>query len=56
MAQQLLDGARIPSLLRGDRAGVFGLSFQGAMPGGITIVVPESDLIRARELLEEDSP
>ena len=55
MAQQILAGAGIPSMLRSDRAGVFGLSFQGAVPGGIKLVVPESALIEARELLEEDA-
>jgi len=55
MAQQLLEGAGIPSLLRSNRAGVFGLTFQGSVPGGITIAVPGSAVARARELLEQDA-
>lgn len=55
MAQQSLREAGIPSLLQSSRAGVFGLTFQGSVPGGITIAVPGSAVDRARELLEEDT-
>jgi len=53
MAQQVLEQAGIPSLLRSDRAGVFGLTFQGPVPGGVTVVVPDSAVAQARELLAE---
>lgn len=54
MARLRLQAAGIPVLLRSDRAGVFGLTFQGSVPGGIVLVVPMAEAVRARELLEED--
>jgi hypothetical protein len=54
MACLRLQAADIPFLLRSDRAGVFGLTFQGSVPGGIVLLVPTSVAVRAREVLEED--
>ncbi len=54
MARLRLQAAGIPVLLRSNRAGVFGLTFQGSVPGGILLVVPMAEVVRARELLEED--
>jgi hypothetical protein len=55
IARAALESAGIPVQLRGDRAGIFGATFQGWMPGGITLAVPALELERARGLLDEDA-
>ena len=37
-------------------SGLFGLTFQGFLPGGITLEVPSPELERARDLLDEEAP
>ncbi|HLV26425.1 MAG TPA: DUF2007 domain-containing protein [Gemmatimonadales bacterium] len=51
MMKQTLDAEEIPALVRGPYAGVFGGGYQGPVPGGIQILVPEQELERARDLL-----
>jgi hypothetical protein len=51
IAQQSLEEAGIPVLLKGDRAGIFGAAFQGAFAGGVEILVPTIALAHAREVL-----
>ncbi|HEV8355917.1 MAG TPA: hypothetical protein VGQ17_04025 [Gemmatimonadales bacterium] len=53
IAGAALEEAGIPFRLRSNRAGVFGLTFQGFLPGGITLEVPSPELERARDLLDE---
>jgi hypothetical protein len=43
----------IPALVRGYQVGMFGSGFQGPLSEGADILVPESALERARELLPE---
>ena len=43
----------IPVLVRGYQVGMFGSGFQGPISEGAEILVPESALARARELLPE---
>ena len=43
----------IPALVRGYQIGLFGSAFQGPLSEGAEILVPESALERARELLPE---
>ena len=42
----------IPALVRGFGVGIFGGAFQGPVTDGIEILVPESALERARELID----
>jgi hypothetical protein len=53
IVQAQLESAGIPVLRQNDQAGVFGPSFQGAVPRAIQLSVPSPELERARELLEE---
>jgi hypothetical protein len=41
----------IPALVRGYQVGMFGSAFQGPISEGAEILVPESALDRARELI-----
>jgi hypothetical protein len=43
----------IPVLVRGYQVGMFGAGFQGPISEGAQILVPESALERARELVPE---
>jgi len=43
----------IPALVRGFQIGLFGSGFQGPLSEGAEVLVPESALERARELLPE---
>ena len=43
----------IPALVRGYQVGMFGAAFQGPITEGAKILVPESALSRARELIPE---
>ena len=43
----------IPALVRGYQIGLFGSGFQGPLSEGAEVLVPESALARARELLPE---
>ncbi len=53
IARGVLEQEGIPVLVRSDSAGIFGLSFQGNVSGGVTLQVPSPELERALELLEE---
>jgi hypothetical protein len=46
----------IPALVQGYQVGMFGGGFQGPISEGAKILVPESALSRARELLPEPDP
>jgi hypothetical protein len=50
----LLEEHDIPVLVRGKQAGMFGGGFQGAVPGGVDILVPQAAASRARELIDTD--
>jgi len=51
MMQQTLEADGIPVLVRGRYAGVFGGAYQGPVPGGLEVMVPEEELERGRDLL-----
>lgn len=51
LASATLTAAGIPHQLVGERDGLFGATFQGSVPGGLAIVVPETEVVRARELV-----
>lgn len=53
IARELLEGEGIPVLLQSNSAGIFGLSFQGSVAGGIGLQVPSPEVDRARELLSD---
>jgi hypothetical protein len=46
----------IPALVQGYQVGMFGGGFQGPISEGAKILVPESALSRARELLPDPDP
>lgn len=52
IVQSQLESAGIPVLRQNDQAGVFGPSFQGAVPRAIQLSVPSPEVERARELLD----
>ena len=56
IARATLEEAGIPVQVRSGRAGLFGLTFQGFLPGGITLEVPSPELERARDVLDEEAP
>lgn len=51
---QQLETAGIPTLVKGEEAGIWGPSFPGPTSRGITVLVPADRLDEARELLELD--
>ncbi|HEU4630102.1 MAG TPA: DUF2007 domain-containing protein [Gemmatimonadaceae bacterium] len=51
LVRQSLEAGDIPVLVRGNHSGIFGGAYQGAVPGGIELLVPESALARARALV-----
>jgi hypothetical protein len=53
-ARATLETEGIPVLVRGFGVGIFGLGFQGPIPDGAEVLVPESALERARELVPGD--
>jgi hypothetical protein len=53
-ARATLELEHIPVLVRGYSVGMFGSAFQGSVPDGVEILVPESELERARDLLGID--
>lgn len=56
LAQARLESADMPSLIQSHAAaGVFGPGFQGAVPGGFTLLVPREHLAEAEEILGIDS-
>lgn len=48
-----LEEEGIPVLVRGYQVGMFGSGFQGPLSEGAEILVPDSALDRARELVQE---
>lgn len=44
----------IPVLVRGYQVGMWGSAFQGSISEGADVLVPESALERAREVIPED--
>lgn len=54
MARQLLEEEGIPVLAKSDAPGIFGAGFQGAVTGGVTLLVPDVESDRAMQLLEPE--
>ena len=54
IARARLEEAEIPVKISGHHIGMFGPSFQGAIPGGIDVFVPSPELEHAKELLTSD--
>ena len=50
----IMEGEGIPVLVRGLQVGMWGSAFQGPISEGADVLVPESALARARELLPEE--
>lgn len=50
----LLEEEGIPVLVKGYQVGMWGSAFQGSITEGAEVLVPESALDRARELVPED--
>jgi len=50
----LLEAEGIPVLVRGYQVGMWGSGFQGSITEGAKVLVPESALERARELLPDE--
>jgi hypothetical protein len=48
-----LEAEGIPVLRESRAPGVFGLAFQGGVPGGVALQVPSPELARAQALLDE---
>lgn len=56
LARATLETAGIACLVQSHSGtGVFGAGFQGAIPGGVTVLVPSPELERARELVDDGS-
>ena len=55
VARQALEDAEIPVLVKGGQPGIFGPAFQGAITGGIEVLVPDVALEHAREILGADA-
>jgi hypothetical protein len=55
IARDALESADIPVMVLSGSAGIFGLSFQGSVPGGVALQVPSPELERAMEVLEGDA-
>lgn len=51
IARDLLESEGIPVLVQSNNAGIFGLSYQGNVAGGITLQVPSPEEDRARALI-----
>ncbi len=51
IARDTLERSEIPVFVQSNAAGIFGLAFQGAVSGGITLRVPSPEAERARALL-----
>jgi hypothetical protein len=51
IARQKLDDAGIPALIKSDVSGIFGAAFQGIVPSGVSVSVPEPELARAKEII-----
>ena len=51
IARDTLERAEIPVFVQSNAAGIFGLAFQGAVSGGITLRVPSPEAERALALL-----
>jgi Putative prokaryotic signal transducing protein len=51
----LLESEGIPVLVRGYQVGMWGSGFQGPISEGASVLVPESALDQARDLLPDDS-
>lgn len=52
----MLELEGIPVLVRGYQVGMWGSAFQGPITEGADVLVPESALERARDLLPDDTP
>ena len=59
MAVEQLRGLGVPAQARGnDIVGIFGIGFQGTTARGVDVLVPDSQLVRARTILglPDDGP
>jgi hypothetical protein len=59
MAVEQLRGLGVPAQARGnDIVGIFGIGFQGPTARGVDVLVPDSQLVRARTILglPDDGP
>ena len=55
IARDALEGADIPVMVLSGSAGIFGLSFQGSVPGGVALQVPSPELERAMKVIQGDA-
>ena len=55
IARQALEAESIPVLVRGNQAGIFGGAFQGPVIGGVELLVPTTELARARAMLDSSA-
>ncbi len=53
LARQRLEAEGIVVMTKGPQVGVFGAGFQGAVGGGVELLVPSPEVARARELLKD---
>ncbi len=56
IARVALEAEGIPVMVRSDGAGIFGLAYQGTVPGGVKLQVPSPEAARAREILSYEDP
>jgi hypothetical protein len=52
MHAQILQDAGIPAIVQSPGQGIFGAGFSGMIANGVTLLVPETDLDRAAELID----
>ena len=55
IARDALESADIPVMVLSGSAGIFGLSFQGSVPGGVALQVPSPELERAMKVIQGDA-
>jgi hypothetical protein len=54
MARERLESAGIPSTIKAHEAGLFGAGFQGVIPSGVELLVPEAALSAAQQILSDE--
>ena len=55
LARATLEAEGILVMAKGSQVGLFGAGFQGMMGAGVELLVPSPELVRARELLDQNN-
>ena len=55
LARATLEAEGILVMAKGSQVGLFGAGFQGTMGAGVELLVPSPELVRAREMLDQNN-